>query len=193
LKASTGTPVLELEKHAQNSALVDQAQKLLSLALKCPSKPIQEGSALFNKFEYESTGDNTRLRIRATMHTFEGFKFPGQQQAKSDTPIPGVNAATKTTSQMTYSAVLSSIATVQASKKGELTVRCAGGKECIRIDSSSGPTSCKSQNGASCNYGSTSGTTEQREEVTFEGICPSQVNNASDALSILVSAAKNGG
>ena len=107
-------------------------------------------------------------------------------------PIAGVNAATETTYENLYSARLNSIAVIEASRQLGLTIRCAAGNKCFRYDTSYRQANCKSWNGAACNSGKTTNATEQYDELTLEGICPSQTKNAGDALSILVSAAKYG-
>ncbi|SEB96415.1 lysozyme inhibitor LprI family protein [Bradyrhizobium erythrophlei] len=184
--------IFEPEKKAQDSTLAAQAQKLLSLALKCPAKPVQTGGAAYKKLEYESVGDSAVLRIKGIVHDFQGFKFPGQKMMKTDIPIPGVNAASDDMGQVNYSAGLKSIAAIEAYRWGELRIACARGNKCIKFDSAWGQGNCKSFDGASCGNGRESSAKDQLEEMTLEGICPSQVKNAGDALSILVSAAKYG-
>jgi uncharacterized protein len=102
LKKASGAQVFMPEPEPQPRSLVDQAKQLLALALKCPSSPVQEGAAMFVKYEYTSTSDDAQLRIQEKMTVFEGLKFPGQKTWANDQVISGVNSATQSVVSKAY-------------------------------------------------------------------------------------------
>jgi uncharacterized protein len=193
LRAARGIEDIELEKAPQAASLVDQAIKLLSLSLTCPSEPVRDGYALYYKFEHESLGDRSTLRVMETQHTFEGFKFENGRPVQSDTPISGVNAGTQTTQKTTFTVALRSIGRVSVNRNvGSLDFNCSDDKPCIDLITSSNGSACKSLKGSECNYGTSPPAREKRQGATLSGICAAQLKNAGDALSILVSAATFG-
>jgi hypothetical protein len=64
LRKEAGLEVLEIPTQTQSPTNVSEALELIILSLKCPSEPVQEGSALFYKYEHEYFGDTGTLRIR---------------------------------------------------------------------------------------------------------------------------------
>jgi uncharacterized protein len=194
LNAAAGLEIFEPERQPQSSKLVDQAQKLLALSLRCPSKPIQEGARLFYKVAYESIGDRTTLRVKQTVHIFEGLKF-AEEPYQADSTISGVNAATTSIVETTFSAPLNAITRVEISRGSDMTVLCDGHKQCVNFAISSYDTSCQTFKGQACNDARTiRPDTETRMDsiINFEAICHSQIRNTAEALRILISAAKYG-